>query len=248
MEYDAFLRMRHAITQKIPEELSNNRELVLDIVRKNCLALEYVSDALRDDYVVVEAAVQQNGMALKFASERLKNLHSLVKSAVLENGRALQYASEVLRGDVEILTCALWSNRTAIEFASHALQNMENPLEFDMKESNECEKNRISNHFSYAVIKELCSEAQLLVLDMGAEQFEIIFERLNIFINKVRTIIQLSSQDYETDEVASDLEWIEQYYEKNEWVSIVKWLKNLQSSLHEMWSNYIDKIIALKTQ
>lgn len=70
MEYDEFLVMMHDITQKIPEELNNNRELVLDIVHKNGLALEHVSDLLRDDYEVVKTAVENNGMALQFASNR----------------------------------------------------------------------------------------------------------------------------------------------------------------------------------
>lgn len=65
--------MMHYITQKIPEELNNNRELVIDVVRKNGLALEHVSDLLLDDYEVVKIAVENNGIALKFASKRLQN-------------------------------------------------------------------------------------------------------------------------------------------------------------------------------
>lgn len=47
MEYDEFLVMMNDITQKIPEELNNNRELVIDVVHKNGLTLQYASDDIK---------------------------------------------------------------------------------------------------------------------------------------------------------------------------------------------------------
>lgn len=52
--------------------------------------------------------------------------------------------------------------------------------------------------------------------------------------------------DYE--EVEHDLEWIVEYYKKQEWNNVTRWLGNIDSSLREMWTNYMDIITASKNK
>lgn len=248
MEYDEFLVMMHDITQKIPEELNNNRELVIDIVRKNGLALEHVSDLLRDDYEVVKIAVENNGMALQFASNRLQNLHSMVMSAVLENGWALQYASDTLRDNSEIVTCAMWTDNDVLEYASDEIKTMQT-IEHKLAAGKEIKDHYDHNakipkakRFSYAKIKELYTEAQAIRSELHKTQSEEILNRLDAFIDEIHKISKSSSAYLDSNEVQSDLEWIIEYYEKKEWLNVTRWLSNIDGSLREMWSDYMDKL------
>ena len=56
-----------------PEELKNDREFVLQAVKKDGTALQYASKELQNDREIVMQAVKQNGSALQFASEELQN-------------------------------------------------------------------------------------------------------------------------------------------------------------------------------
>lgn len=248
MEYDDFLVMMHDITEKIPEELSNNRELVIDVVRKNGLALQYVSEQLRDDDIVVKIAVENNGMALQFASHRLQNIHHIVMSAVLENGWALQFASDTLRDNSEIVTCAMWTHNDVVEYASDdikIMQTIEHKLVAGKEIQNHYDydaKIPKAKRFSYAKIKELYTEAQEIRSELHKNQSEEVLERLDLFIDEIRKTTKSSSSYLNSDEVQSDLEWIIEYYEKKEWLNVTRWLSNIDGSLRDMWSDYMDKL------
>ena len=51
---------------------ANNREYVIENVKKEGALLEFASDELRDDKEVVLEAIYNNPEALEFASEKLK--------------------------------------------------------------------------------------------------------------------------------------------------------------------------------
>ncbi len=249
MDYEEFLEIKKNITQKIPEELNNNRELVIDILHKNPMALESVSDALQDDYDVVDTAVKQNGMALQFASERLQNDFSIVMSAVLENGWSLQFASQVLRDNTDIVKCAMWTDNKVVELASETMQKLYDPAELlaQGKETNPINIPK-SGRLSYTIIKELYTEVQAIRAELHKSQSEEILYRLDVLIDEIHKLSKSSSIYLNTEEVVSDLEWIIEYYDKQEWNNVTRWLSNIDSSLREMWSNYIEKITAKKKQ
>lgn len=52
------------------------------VTQRGC-ALEYASEALRDDEEVVLAACRQNGMAMQFASIELRDDQSFVEQALV---------------------------------------------------------------------------------------------------------------------------------------------------------------------
>jgi hypothetical protein len=52
--------------------------MVLAAVEQNGLALEWASDARKNDYDIVLAAVRQDGKALRWASEPLKTNRELI--------------------------------------------------------------------------------------------------------------------------------------------------------------------------
>jgi hypothetical protein len=69
-------------------------------------ALEDAPEELRNDRGIVLAAVKHNGIALRHASEELRNDRGIVIAAVKQNGYALQYASEELQNDPGLISTA----------------------------------------------------------------------------------------------------------------------------------------------
>eukprot|EP00971_Amphidinium_carterae_P298453 5930186-Amphidinium_carterae.1 len=59
----------------------DGRESVLDEVKRNGYALQYLDEVWRSDHEVVLTAVQANGYALQFAAEALKGDREIVLTA-----------------------------------------------------------------------------------------------------------------------------------------------------------------------
>ena len=106
------------------------RQQVIDEVGFDGMALEFASEALRNDEEVVFAAVEENGLCVcfggdaeqpdrrfrrcesewtgsAFASEGVRNDRTVVLAAVNQNGLALQFASEGMRDDDDVVVAAV---------------------------------------------------------------------------------------------------------------------------------------------
>lgn len=83
-----------------------DRNIFLNGVRRNGLALQYAPPKLRNDLDLVTEAVTQNGLSLQYAAEKLRNNREIVLLAVRNDGQSLQYASEDLQADREIVLVA----------------------------------------------------------------------------------------------------------------------------------------------
>ena len=44
------------------------------------------------------------------------------------------------------------------------------------------------------------------------------------------------------DELKSDMEWLKEYYEEESWSDVTRWLTNIDSTLREIFSQYIEAI------
>ena len=88
---------------------NNIKEIVLDAVGQNGLALEFADPELKNDIDVVKTAVSENGLALEFASPRLKKARCIVFEAVSNNGDALNYhnSCDYYIYDIEIVSKAI---------------------------------------------------------------------------------------------------------------------------------------------
>lgn len=113
-------------------------------------------------------------------------------------------------------------------------------------ESSNYETTSKSKRLNYEQIKELCNRTQFIREQLHKSQTKEILEQLDQLIEDIGELEKSSSKYLEADEVLSDLEWIREYYEKEEWTNVTRWLSNIDSSLREMWSDYIEKIIAKK--
>eukprot|EP00971_Amphidinium_carterae_P110818 2195207-Amphidinium_carterae.1 len=98
------------------------REIVLEAVEKNGLALEFAAEELRGDRAVVLKAVEHDGRALLYAAEELQRDRAIVLAAVEQDWRALEFAAEELLGDRTIVLAAVEQDWHALQAAAEELQ------------------------------------------------------------------------------------------------------------------------------
>lgn len=101
--------------QYVGQVLGSDEQLsafVLDCVKLEKLDLQDMPEKLRTRDVMLEA-VKRNGLALRLASEELRQDRQIVLEAVKRDGRAWQYASAELREDEVVLMEAVRRDEVA---------------------------------------------------------------------------------------------------------------------------------------
>jgi len=112
-----------SIIKYASQNLRNDKDIVLKAIEKNPDALEFASDRLKDDDMVVRRAIlNYNTTALQFASERLKNNFDIVKTAVQMNPEVLQFASKELRNNEDIVKEAVVYDTQYFKFAGDKIK------------------------------------------------------------------------------------------------------------------------------
>lgn len=113
------------------DELKQDKEFVLEVVRQNGSTLKY-TDYFKQDKEVVLEAVRGNGFALEYAAEELRGNKEVVLEAVQKSGYALMYASPELKNDKEIVMTALNQIREDTDRAIEAGEISEESREFSL--------------------------------------------------------------------------------------------------------------------
>lgn len=88
------------------DDLRNDRSLVLQVVSRNGIALQYVPENFLWDWSVTLAAVKQNGCALQFVPSELRQDWDLCVAAVRQDNNALCYVPDELQMDEKFLLAA----------------------------------------------------------------------------------------------------------------------------------------------
>ena len=155
--------------EKLPNNLKDNYNFILDSIKYKSDFLRYASDNLKNNYDIVLAAVEKNGYFLKYASDDLKNNYDIVLTAVKNNFvfkkytsddlninnyglyldlriilYALNYASDNLKNNYDIILTAVQKEGYMFRFASENLKNNYNIA-----------LNAIENDFYYEVVFQL---------------------------------------------------------------------------------------------
>ena len=118
----------HALENKIDElhqeaiEIGNDRNKLLETVRRNGQFLKYAPEDLRSDKEVVREAIKQDGRALEYASEDLRSDKEVVLEAVKKDGVALEYVPNKLLLDKSFLSEAAKVNPAALAYPSNRLK------------------------------------------------------------------------------------------------------------------------------
>ena len=93
----------------------NNKDVVLESVRKEPMALIGVSLELKDDKDVVLAAVKRDGAMLYYASLRMQDDKDVVLAAVERDGAMLHHASSRMKRNKDVALAAVKKNPLALK-------------------------------------------------------------------------------------------------------------------------------------
>ena len=121
--FEAIDRNEKNVLKNASADITGNREIVLEVIKKRGTELQFVSMGLKGDREIVLEAVKNNGWSLQYASEILKKDYDIVLEAVKNMGFALQFADKSLRKNKSIVLEALKTSRRAIEYADKSLLN-----------------------------------------------------------------------------------------------------------------------------
>ena len=113
------------VLSSLQSKVTGNRDIIMLLVCRYGLALEYASDNLKDDYETVLTAVKQDYKALQYASNRLQGDKGIVLAAVVGNRAALQYASYDMKNNKELVLAVVKQNGFALQYASTDMRNDE---------------------------------------------------------------------------------------------------------------------------
>jgi hypothetical protein len=87
----------------IPQELTNDYDFMLSLLKINSDYIGFVSEDLLNNYDFIKSAVYHKGSILEYASNSLINNKEIVFAAMTQNVYSLQYASDLLQNDKDLL-------------------------------------------------------------------------------------------------------------------------------------------------
>jgi len=65
---------------------------------------------------------------------------------------------------------------------------------------------------------------------------------LDDVIQKLDELVKSKSKIADFDELKSDMEWLKEYYEEESWSDVTRWLTNIDSTLRETFSQYMENL------
>lgn len=108
------------------------------------------------------------------------------------------------------------------------------------------EKRGEDMRINYELIKELCqmqvtAREQIMTTKLK-NPTNPDTDELDVFIDKLEDMFTSKSKKADFEELKGDLEYIKEYVEEKSWSDVTRWLTNIDSSLREFWSNYMDAL------
>ena len=113
------------IVMNLGAKLKEDKEIALIAVKKDGQALSYLSEQLREDKEVQNAALK-SGYPLDIASDEIRNNKEVVLKSLEKCGADLEYVSDRLKDDKEVVLIAVkndYENGETIQYASDRLKD-----------------------------------------------------------------------------------------------------------------------------
>jgi hypothetical protein len=140
------------VLEFLPDKLRNDKDLVLNVVRKNASQLQFATDDLKSDKEIIKAVIIEDAyFALKFGDKKFREDRVVALEAVrYRHAHAYEFISEELKSDREIALTAIQNNVHILKHAPDQIKNdfelMKIAVETDGMAykffSNELQKNR----------------------------------------------------------------------------------------------------------
>lgn len=103
--------------------LQQNKEIVINCVKENGLALQFADDSLQEDEEVVKFACENDSNAFQFAADRLTSDHEFVKEMYAVNPATFEHAAKIVKDDMVFLEELSKINAKALQFADDQIKN-----------------------------------------------------------------------------------------------------------------------------
>ena len=128
-------------------------EAVFKLLSDDLNAIQYCSLSARSRYDLIRRAVNHNGLNLQFASDKLKLDKLIVKEAVSKSPKALEFASDAIQNDIEFVLSAVKADQTVSKFIGSDALNSEQFINHLIEEIDYIDENlfnRIPHQFKTA--------------------------------------------------------------------------------------------------
>lgn len=103
-------------------EIKNNKNFIIKITKKYGSVMQYLLELKQDKDVLLES-IKKDKDALNYASDKLKNDKEVILEAVKINGLALYYASTYLKNDEEVVLEAIKNNPLSLYYAADCFKS-----------------------------------------------------------------------------------------------------------------------------
>lgn len=111
------------VVKYFSDELKNDKEFALQILKINGYGIQYLSDELKNDSQVALVAFHKDNYSLSYVSNELKNTYEFMIECIKINPFMLQYASNELKNNYEMIKCSVSINGCTLQFTSNELKN-----------------------------------------------------------------------------------------------------------------------------
>lgn len=162
------------------EELRNDKNLVLQLLKTNGNNLALVKNEFKDDKKLVLAAIKSKPESFQYASERLRDDSTLVYYTLNFAPRQIRYAGSRFKEDKEIVAKLLVDSPVIIQYIHDDLKN---DLDILLQLWTDIKK-EIDDTFKH--------KANYLINDMGSKMYPF-FNQVNIDVDDSVIIQQMDS-------------------------------------------------------
>jgi hypothetical protein len=120
----AIPNMYYVKIQNLSDRLKDDFDVMNAAIEHNPNAFQYAGPKVRDNKLLAMKAVKKDGMGflLREASDRLRDDREVVLCAITTDWQALHYASDRLKDDVTVVSTAAFGNGRSLEYASDRLK------------------------------------------------------------------------------------------------------------------------------
>jgi len=140
--------LRRQVLASAPQEVCEDRLIVLEAVSRSGENFQYASSDLKADREIALAAARTNPPALTFAAPKLLADREFGLEAVKCNGWLLGYLAEHLRADSEIVTVAVQGAGPALKFAAEELLDDQDIVDLAVEQGFRLGRHRFEDRFT----------------------------------------------------------------------------------------------------
>lgn len=112
-----------SVLKIVNDNFKNNKEIVMEAIKQNPLAIAYASDELKKDDELIKLVLKADGRNLQLFDENIRGNYDYASYACNSNPWAIQYVTDELKDSTTLIKHVITRNPALIKFASKRIQN-----------------------------------------------------------------------------------------------------------------------------